>query len=171
MRGTVPAQPFEDVGQRVQDERQQDALGLGRVQRPLQRRLCGLLVAELLAGGRVEDVRLDRRRRPVKGRRRALEHGREDVERPFGRAIGQRDDGFGNAHVGAVALVLVRVLELRARRGVPAEAHLRSEPLRARGDGERVLAGEQRLHALGGVERAPAPPRAVPARARSRPRA
>ena len=93
----------------MQDERQQDALRLGRVQRPLQRRLGGLLVAELLAGGRVEHLRLDRRRAPgaAPARCRSSTGPRTSSARS-GVAIGQRDDGGGDAHVGAVALVLAR---------------------------------------------------------------
>ena len=103
--------------------------------------------------------------------RRAFEHRGEDVERPFGLAVGQRDDGFGDAHVGGVAVVLADVREPRARRGLAAHPRLRVQQPRPRGHRERVLAGEQRLHALRGVERGQRLLEAVPARGAGGPRA
>ena len=74
MRCGCPGQAFEQRLYGNEDEGQQDALRLGEVERALERGLRQALVAELLAGQRVEQLRLGGRGRPVKHRSRTVEH-------------------------------------------------------------------------------------------------
>jgi hypothetical protein len=60
-------------------ERQDDPLRLGEFEGPLKRRLRPAAVPELIADDRIEHVRLDGRRRPVKTWCGAFDHRGEDV--------------------------------------------------------------------------------------------
>ena len=61
VRRAVTGQAFEDGPRRREDERQDDALRLGQLERRLQRCLRRARVTELFAGNRVEHLRLRHR--------------------------------------------------------------------------------------------------------------
>ena len=105
MCGAAPRQAFEQRLDGNEDERQQDALRLGEVERALERGLRHALVAELLAGHRVEQLRLGDRGWPVKHRGGTIEHPGEHVDRAFGLTFCKMDDGGGHAHIAAVAFL------------------------------------------------------------------
>ena len=104
--GPVARDALEHLSDRGERERQKDPVGLGELEGALDRRLCGAPVTEPVAGGGVEQQRLDRRPRRVKRARLALDDGRDRVRRPLRSALRERDRGSSYAQLGPVALAL-----------------------------------------------------------------
>ena len=121
MRRAVPAVAFEHVRQRMQHERQQDPLRLGRIQGPLERRLGGLRVPRAARGPprRAPAPRPSPPSGAAPARTRRAT-GPRSVERPFAVVLGEGDDRAGDPHLRAVAVVLVDAVERRA--GPPSRA-------------------------------------------------
>ena len=105
MCGAAPGQAFEQRLYGSEDKRQQDALRLGDVERALEGGLRQALVAELLAGHRVEQLRLRDRGWPVKHRGGTIEYPGEHVDRMFGLTFREMNHGGGHTHIADLALL------------------------------------------------------------------
>jgi hypothetical protein len=78
MRGAVPRVPLQEIARRHDEERQDERVRLGEVERPLHVILRCLRIAERLAREGVEEKRVDERD-GADDRCRAFEHGREGL--------------------------------------------------------------------------------------------
>ena len=89
---------FEQSGDRVQEERQHPAVGLGDVKRALQGALGGALVTEGFPSGRLKQQRFDRRN-PVGHQDGAVDDGREGGGGCQRIVLGEPQRGHGGAYL------------------------------------------------------------------------
>ena len=107
MCGTVPAMPLEQRRGGIQEERQDYAVGLGDIQRPLQDTSGGGLVAQRVAGSCLQQQRRHHRD-PADPGERAVKDGRERIGRRLRVVGGQSQRRHGGAHLRAGSLVLAQ---------------------------------------------------------------
>ena len=106
---------LEQLAARPEQERQDQAFGLGELERGLERLLGRAPVAEPIASRGVEQQCLDAR--PALGQRRrgTVEHRRQRLDRSFRVVLFELQGRERDAHPGAVALVRAQVGERDAR--------------------------------------------------------
>ena len=119
MRGAVAREALDELPRGKQEERQDDPLGLSRVERALERRLRRAPIAELLASQSVEHMRLRRRGWPMDHQSRTIDHTGEHINGVAGLTFGEVNNGGGQAHIAGVAvcsLISASVARAAARR-------------------------------------------------------
>ena len=111
MRGAVPRVPFQELARRRDEERQDERVRLGEVERPLHVILRRLRVTQRVAREGVEEERVDERG-VADDRGRAFEHGREDLHGASSVLLGEVNRRQRRARVG---VPLLRVGRCRQR--------------------------------------------------------
>ena len=110
MSGAVPAMPLEQRRGRIQEERQDYAVGVGDVQRPLQDTSGGGLVAQRVAGSCLQQQRRYHLH-PADPGERAVEDGCERIGRRLRVVRGQSQRRHCGPHLRAGSLVFAQVGE------------------------------------------------------------
>ena len=111
VRGAQPAVALEQARGAVEQEREEQALGLGEIEGTLEGAPGGARVAERVAGDRLEQERLNVPEVGVRQGNRAV-NDRGELGRRRGRiALGEPEDRRGIAHLPAVALRSVQLGE------------------------------------------------------------
>ena len=139
---------LEQLAARPEQEGQDQAFGLGELERRLERRLGRAPVAEMIASRRVEQQRLDARPAFVQRRGRTADHRRQRLGRPFRVALCELQRSERDAHPGAVSLLRARTVERSSHGSRVAHPRPYLERPAAHVDREDVLAGEQPFQAL-----------------------
>ena len=153
--GPVLRVALEQLAARPEHEGQDQALGLGELERRLERLLRRAPVAETIAGRGVEQQRLDARPALVQRRRRAVDDRRQRLDGLFRVVLFELQSRERDAHPGALALFRAQAGERELRGVRVAHPHPYLESPAAHVDREHVLA---RRAAVPGPARARTPP-------------